>query len=135
MEKGEAIVAVAGPIMNFILAIVFAIIYAAIYKFAPSFTLTQTGSIIWTILSYMIIMNLGLGIFNLIPLPPLDGSKILINFLPYNAKRWFAEKENIFYIAFLIIWITGLAGYIISPLLNLMYTGLLHLILALFGIF
>lgn len=41
METGEAIVAVAGPIMNFILAIVFSLIYAAIYKFVPSFTLTQ----------------------------------------------------------------------------------------------
>ncbi|MDE5830916.1 MAG: site-2 protease family protein [Clostridia bacterium] len=83
----------------------------------------------------MIIINLGLGIFNLIPLPPLDGSKILINFLPYKAKTWFAEKENLFYIIFLILWITGLTGYIISPLLNLMYTGLLNLVIALFGIF
>lgn len=48
---------------------------------------------------------------------------------------WFAEKENIFYIVFLVIWITGIAGYIISPLLNFMYEGLLKLVLALFGIF
>lgn len=75
MEKGEAIVAVAGPIMNFILAIVFSLIYAAIYKFAPEFTTSQVGSIVWVMLSYMIIMNLGLGIFNLIPLPPLDRFK------------------------------------------------------------
>lgn len=86
-------------------------------------------------LTYMIIINLGLGIFNLIPLPPLDGSKILMNFLPYNAKRWFAEKESIFYIVFLIIWITGIAGYIISPALDLMYKGILRIALALFGIF
>ncbi len=135
MEKGEAIVAVAGPIMNFILAIIFSLIYAAIYKFAPEFTTSQVGSIVWVILSYMIMINLGLGIFNLIPLPPLDGSKVLINFLPYKAKMWFVEKENIFYIIFLVLWITGLTGYIISPLLNLMYTGLLKLVLSLLGIF
>lgn len=75
MEAGEAIVAVAGPAMNFILAIIFSIIYAAIYKFAPSFTISQAGSIVWVILTYMIITNLGLGIFNLIPLPPLDRFK------------------------------------------------------------
>ena len=63
MEAGEAIVSVAGPCMNFILAIVFTIIYALVYKFAPAFILTQTGAIIWTILSYMIIINLGLRSF------------------------------------------------------------------------
>ncbi|MDE5830915.1 MAG: site-2 protease family protein [Clostridia bacterium] len=41
MEKGEAIVAVAGPAINFILAIVFSLIYGAIYRFAPAFTITQ----------------------------------------------------------------------------------------------
>lgn len=83
---------------------------------------------------YMIITNLGLGIFNLIPLPPLDGSKILVRFLPYNAKRWFQEKEMVFHIIFLIIWITGLAGYIVSPILNVVGGGLLNIIFAIFGI-
>lgn len=79
-------------------------------------------------------MNLGLGIFNLIPLPPLDGSKILINFLPYNGKQWLYNHEQIFYIIFLIIWITGIAGYIISPILNLLYSGLIHVGLSIFGL-
>lgn len=85
-------------------------------------------------LSYMIITNLGLGIFNLIPLPPLDGSKVLVNFLPYNARRWFLEKETVFYIIFLVIWITGLAGYIVSPILNVVYKGLTSITMAMFGL-
>lgn len=133
MTGGEAIVAVAGPIMNFLLALLFTIIYVAVYKFAPSFLLTQAGSILWTVLSYMVIINIGLGVFNLIPLPPLDGSKILMNFLPYNGKRWFQEKEHIFYIIFLIIWITGITGYIISPIINVIYQGLLTVVRLLFG--
>lgn len=134
METGEAIVAVAGPCMNFILAIVFTVIYALVYKFAPAFILTEAGAIIWTILSYMIIINIGLGVFNLIPLPPLDGSKVLVNFLPYKAKQWFFEKENIFYIIFLVIWITGITGYIITPVISFIYNGLLKIVLAIFGI-
>ncbi|MCI8621584.1 MAG: hypothetical protein HFJ50_07840 [Clostridia bacterium] len=72
-------------------------------------------------------MNIGLGVFNLIPLPPLDGSKILIKFLPYKAKQFFRDRESIFYIAFLLIWITGLAGYIISPALNFINSGMINI--------
>ncbi len=130
--QGEAIVASAGPIMNFILAIVFTLVYCAIYKFAYSFVASQVGSIIMTVIQYTIVMNLGLGIFNLIPLPPLDGSKILVNFLPYNGKRWIYEHEKLFYIIFLVIWITGIAGYIISPILNFVYSGLIKIGIAIF---
>lgn len=135
MEAGEAIVSIAGPLMNFFLAIVFAIIYALVYKFAQAFVLTQAGSIVVSLLMYSVIINIGLGVFNLIPLPPLDGSKILVKFLPYNAKQWFREKEHIFYFVFLIIWITGIAGYIISPILNFLYKGLLSIVLSIFGLF
>lgn len=133
-EAGEAIVSAAGPIMNFILAIVLMVIYCALYKFAGSFVLSGVGGIITVMIHYAIIMNLGLGIFNLIPLPPLDGSKVLRNFLPYNAKNWLYEHEQIFYIIFLVIWVTGLAGYIISPILNVTYSGLIKLGAAIFGL-
>ena len=131
----EAIVSVAGPIMNFVLAVVFALIYAALYRFAPTFIITQVGAIVFDMLLYLVMINIGLGVFNLIPLPPLDGSKILIKFLPYNAKQWFRNKETIFYIIFLVLWISGLTGYIISPALNFLYRGMLNGALALFGLF
>ena len=135
METGEAIVSVAGPLMNLILAIIFSVIYAIIAKFAPGFVLTQMGIIIITIIEYTIIVNIGLGVFNLIPLPPLDGSKIFKRFLSYNAKRWLEEKEQIFYIVFLILWITGLAGTIISPIINLIYSGITKVVFSIFGMF
>ena len=97
MEKGEAIVSVAGPLMNILLAFVFAIIYALIYKFAGlEFIESTVGYIIMMLISYTISINIGLGVFNLIPLPPLDGSKIIMPFLPYNAKQWFRNNEYIF---------------------------------------
>ena len=40
-------------------------------------------------------INIGLGVFNLIPLPPLDGSKVIKPILPYNAKVWFENNEKI----------------------------------------
>ena len=136
MDKGEAIVSIAGPLMNFILAIVSAIILAAVYMFANTSFLTLTvGNIIYILLQELVIINIGLGVFNLIPLPPLDGSKIFINFLPYNARRWILEHSQIFYYIFLAIWITGLAGVIISPIINLLYDGLMNGILAIFRLF
>jgi len=134
MEKGEAIVSLAGPLMNFVLAIVFTIIYCVLLKFAPmSFYLSQVGNVLVTIIYATIVVNIGLGVFNLIPVPPLDGSKIFRTILPYNAKAWIDRNERWFYIAFLVIWITGLAGVIISPIISVISDGILWAISKLFG--
>ncbi len=135
MDKCEAIVSAAGPIMNIILAIIFAIIYMAVYKFGSmQFLSSNIGYIIISILQSTVFVNVGLGIFNLIPLPPLDGSKIIMPFLSYNAKQWFLNNEGIFYIIFVIIWITGIAGTIISPVINFVGNGILNLARLIFGL-
>lgn len=134
MEKAQALVSFAGPLMNFILTIVFTIIYCAMYKFAYGFIHTQIGNIIYIMVQLAAQINLGLGIFNLIPLPPLDGSKILGIFLPYNAKVWFENNMNMFYLVFLLLWITGLAGAIISPIISLVDSGITSLVAMMFGI-
>ena len=133
MPVAEAIVAAAGPIMNFILAIIFGVIYVSVMKFAPMFIFTQGGGIVIILLRVCISINIGLGIFNLIPLPPLDGSKILAAFLPYNAKNWLEKYYNVFYIVFVVIWVTGIAGNIISPVISAVDKGLIYLITKLFG--
>lgn len=128
-SAAEAIVSVAGPLMNFILALVFSLIFAALTKFVPAL-----NGIVAIIILDIIIINIGLGVFNLIPLPPLDGSKILAHFLPINARRWFVEHENIFYIAFIIIWLTPIASRITSPIINAILNFLLNIGFAIFGI-
>ena len=72
----EALVSLAGPLTNFILAIIFTIIYYLLGVFAP---VTQLMGIISLLVLYTITINIGLGVFNLIPLPPLDGEKIFRN--------------------------------------------------------
>lgn len=134
MGTAEALVSVAGPVMNFILAIVFTIIYCILVKFVgTSFLLSQIGIIVSSMIQSTIIVNIGLGVFNLIPLPPLDGSKIFMNFMSYNTKRWIEEREHIFYYAFLILWITGLASMIISPIINVIYNGITWVVGLAFG--
>lgn len=134
MTTGEMIVAAAGPIMNIVLAFIFAVIYFAIIKFVPTFGATSVGGIILLLIQICISINVGLGIFNLIPLPPLDGSKIIMGFLPYNVRGWFEKYYQVFYIAFIVIWVTGIAGYIISPVIELVSSGIIRLVAMIFGI-
>lgn len=135
VRKAEAIVSIAGPLANFILAIVFSAIYGALIKFNALTSMdARTALTIITILQSIISINIGLGVFNLIPLPPLDGSKVLSYFLPYNARNWFENNQQIFYIIFLIIWITGIAGTIISPAITSIYYGLMKLVSLVFGL-
>ena len=135
VEKADAIVSFAGPLMNFITAIIFSLIYCAIIKFAGiAFTLTNVGTIVIAIILSIVTMKILLGLFNLLPLPPLYGSKIFLPILPRNAKTWFINNQQIFYIIFLIIWITGIAGRLISPLIDTMTEGILGLAMRIFGL-
>ena len=135
MSAQEAIVALAGPVMNLIIAIVLTIILFAINAFASTFVFTTVGMLICLTLQMAISVNIGLGVFNLIPLPPLDGSKILINFLPYNEKTWFENNTQLFYVIFIVLWITNLISYIISPVIGVVSNGIYAMVSALFGIF
>ncbi len=129
MKKGTALVSIAGPIMNFILALVFSIIFGLIIRFCPyEFLLTGTGVTIVKILQALISINVGLGVFNLIPLPPLDGSKILVAILPNKARNWYISREKLLSIIFLIVWVTPIASYIISPAINWISDQLFNLI-------
>ena len=128
VRKAEAIVSIAGPLANFILAIVFSAIYGVLIKFNALTSMdTRTALTIITILQSIISINIGLGVFNLIPLPPLDGSKVILPFLPQKAKSWFVNNEQIFYIVFVVLWITNLAGYIITPSITGVSSGILGL--------
>lgn len=79
-HRGEAIVAAAGPLSNLVLAILAAVvirIFIAL-QLAPSPALDFVGLVI----TWFLVINISLFIFNLLPLPPLDGSKVLFAFLP-----------------------------------------------------
>ena len=135
VRKGSFIVSIAGPLMNFILAIVFSIIYGLLLKFASVFILSTegVGYVLGRIILSTITINVGLGVFNLIPLPPLDGSKILSALLPKKARDWYEANQRILYIIFIIIWVTPLAEMIISPAIKGIGNALVDLILLIAG--
>ena len=146
LSKAEAIVSAAGPLMNFILAILFGIVLCLIILFVPGIsvingiegieiiTSSQTVRIAAEIVQSIIYINIGLGIFNLIPLPPLDGSKVLCGFLPYNAKNWIESHSQIFEMIFIALWIVGILTLIVRPIIKGVNEGLIYLFMQMFGI-
>jgi len=129
---GNALVAIAGPAFNLALALIITIILkiCLVFGAGPWFMTNSIGNIIYVIIQYTIIYNVSFALFNLIPLPPFDGSKVLYYFLPYNAKKWMDKLERYAIYIVAIIFITDIYWYISAPA----YAGifwLLNLILAL----
>lgn len=81
----------AGPVANFLLSFICVFLFYALYKFAPQFIFTAAGNFISSVLSYTGLISTGFGIFNLIPIPPLDGSKVVFSFLPDDKYYKFIE--------------------------------------------
>jgi Zn-dependent protease len=95
-----AIVALAGPAMNFLLAFI-----GALALYSPY------GTVFW---SYFIVVNLVLGIFNLIPLPPLDGGRVAVGVLPLPAARFLAGSEK--FGIFLVLGVVFVLPTVLSQL-------------------
>ena len=123
----EAMVSLAGPLMNFLLAIISAAAYLLMISFAQdSFLSAGIGYILLNLLSLLITVNIGLGVFNLIPLPPLDGEKIFRNLLPYKAKDWLSRNYQTLYTVFILLWIFGVLEVIVSPVIAFISNALMY---------
>ncbi len=94
-KRDTAITAAAGPVSNFIVAIILSLIFNFLRGIIPIEQLMSGSSrFVFTMLYYAVLINLALGIFNLIPIPPLDGSKILGGFLTDKQYSRYAARER-----------------------------------------
>ncbi len=126
--KGNMLVALAGPTFNLALALVVTILLKILLT-VGLFTTIETNTtlaIIFNIIYLTIQFNIIFAVFNLIPLPPFDGSKVLYYFLPYKAKQWFDKLEQYsiwilvaLYITKAYAWVIEPAYFVIQVLLNL----------------
>lgn len=115
---GPALVAVAGPAVNLLLAVVFALFLR--FGLAQGW-LNQSGA---SLAALVVVINLSLAIFNLLPVPPLDGSKILLAVFFTSSRRlenWFARYQFlIFIILLIVVFNTNFLSQIIYSLFNLL---------------
>ncbi len=118
-------VAFAGPLSNFILSFILFILYAILFYTIP---VGNISSLLVNVVGYAAMINLSLGLFNLLPFPPLDGSKIFGYFLKGKAKAFLWTLERYSHIILIILFVTGLPAMIITPLVRMISTGVLTLI-------
>ncbi|CAK7016381.1 site-2 protease family protein [Tissierella carlieri] len=108
-KRDTILVSLAGPLSNFIIAI--------IIGFLLSLNII-TNSILFKILFITLWYNIMLGVFNLLPFPPLDGSKIIASLLPKKLEYYFYKYEKYLYVILIILIATNTVDRIMGPIID-----------------
>jgi Zn-dependent protease len=127
-KRAMLAVALAGPMANLLLAFIGAglmkLLAISLPVFQPS---PMTIIVLLTFCKTMLIINLSLAIFNLLPIPPLDGSRIISYFLPGKYRLQYRQFEEMAPMILLLLFALGGLGIILSPMINLSSNYLLSL--------
>lgn len=120
LRKGELMVSAAGILANFSLAVGAALIYHFLNALPQTFP-----AVLGALLRFTVLINLVLGIFNLFPIPPLDGSKVLLSQLPYKMAKEYQKLERYgFFILLILLMIpfgnTSILQFVLSFLVRVL---------------
>jgi Zn-dependent protease len=125
-KRDMAIVSAAGPLANLIMAILWA------YVIKLSFYIKSLGYEQYAILEAVgnagIIINVVLGMFNLLPIPPLDGSKIVYSFITRRMYFFYSKLEPYGFFILLALLVSGVLGEILGPMIQACYTVIYNLV-------
>ena len=128
-RRDEFLVSIAGVVMNLLLAVVFTFVVKILLVAGISWSTGGFGDSLWECLLYIIQINLVLMIFNLIPVPPLDGFNIIAQIFNFGQKEIYWKLYQYGNWLLVILIITGITGLIISPCVNFLYNLLVSLII------
>ncbi len=129
-SRDNMLVSLAGPLSNLFLAVISTIILKllSMANILDAVSANNIGSIVLTMFMLFIQYNVVFAVFNMLPIPPLDGSKVLLHFLPYKAKKIIYSMEQYSFYIIIILLVTGVFNYIMNPFINGI-TYLLNIIL------
>lgn len=121
-------VAIAGPLSNLLLAVIGAagmkLLASSLTQFNPGYLTVMLSA---TLLQTFVTINLSLAIFNLLPIPPLDGSRVVSFFLPERYRRQYRQFEEMAPIVLMLLFALGGLSLILSPLMQMSFSALLGL--------
>ncbi len=119
-KRDTLLVSLAGPAANFIIAvtIVFVMKLNVI-----------TSNLVFEMLLITLWYNIMLGVFNLLPFPPLDGSKIVASLLPKKVEYYFYKYERYFYLILIVLIFTDMIDKILSPFINVVINILMRILI------
>lgn len=129
-KRDMAISAAGGPVTNLLLAVIS--VLAIKFIIMPAVGIVPDGiaskilNPVDKMLEYSIFINVVLASFNLIPVPPLDGGRVLVGLLPYKQAVSYSKVEPFGFLIVIILIVTRLANYFVMPLINL-FLGILGL--------
>ncbi|MBR2715176.1 MAG: site-2 protease family protein [Ruminococcus sp.] len=115
-KVGMAITALAGPVANIVAGIAGGLIFYALLFLAPQFAVNTLGGYVMIFLNYYIVINCSLAVFNLLPIPPLDGSKILFAFLPDRLVYKFYQYQQMISMLLIVLLFMGVLDVPLSIL-------------------
>lgn len=131
-KLGMILVSLSGPIMNLIIAFISIFIANLIIKIQPEYN--NIIRYIYNLFKIIALYNVGLGVFNLIPIPPLDGSKVLNGILPQKIYFRYMKYENYGVILLMILLISGILNGPLLSLQDLFLSGINGLVNLILGI-
>ena len=125
-KRGMALTALAGPVSNFLLAVILLFTMRLFELFMPATAVT-----VWLYQFFFTaaLMSVGLGLFNLLPIPPLDGSKVLFSILPDSAYLKLMRFERYGMVILMLLVATGIGGDGLSRVIETVFFFLFDLIM------
>lgn len=124
-RRDEFLVAIAGVTMNLIVAFVFAILIQFLIVFLVAKGAFDQQQMLITVFANVVQVNIVLMIFNLLPIPPLDGFGILTELLDLKRNSWYYKFYQNGFIVLMILLVIGLVDKVVFPLVTLTYSNLM----------